>query len=103
MNQIKSLLKEMEQQLALFVVIVVALAAFLTGILVWKISVIPVTMIVVLVGGMAVCLQRIAIGQHGIVVAAQIILGVICEKTLFLLICAFFYVICILALRFCRK
>ena len=103
MNQIKTLIKENERQFALFTMIVTALVACLMGIMIWKLPVIQVCVMLVLVSGMAVCLQRAAIWLHGITIVALILLGVAFEKTLFLCICATFYAICILTLHFCRK
>lgn len=103
MNQIKVFMKENEQQFVLFGMIVAALAVILLGILVWKLPVIPVCLIFVLEAGMTVCMQRVPIWAHGVMIAAQIILGALVGAVLFLLTCAVFYVMGILALGFSRK
>ena len=103
MDQIKAFMKENEKQFVLFGMIVAALAVSLLGILVWKFSVIPVCILIVLETGMVVCMQRVPIWMHGVVVAAQLALGAFAGAVPFLLTCAVFYVIGILVLGFYRK
>lgn len=103
MNEIKTLVKENIQQLTLFGVIVVALVTILSGIMVWKLPVVSVCILVLMEAGIAVCLQNLPIWLHGLVVIAQVVMGAIFGKALFLFACAVFYIISILALDFREK
>lgn len=97
-----SALQENKSMLLLFAVIVAALAVILVSILVLDVPAIPVCIIVFLEAGMALCLHDVPIWLHGLVVIAQVIAGVLCGSTVFILLCAVVYLIGILTLRFIR-
>ena len=99
MNDIKALLKENKQQLALFGVVIAALFVILMGIFVWKLPVVAICVLLLIEAGMSVCMQDVPIWLHGIVAIAQVVVGIIFGKTIFLLLCALFYVVGILALN----
>ena len=99
MNDIKALLKENKQQLTLFGVVIAALFVILMGIFVWKFPVVAICVLLLIEAGMSVCMQDVPIWLHGIVAIAQVVVGIIFGKTIFLLLCAFFYVVGILALN----
>ena len=98
MNDKKALINENKDQLTLFGVIVAALLVILIGMLGWDVPVLAACILVVLEAGLAVCMQNAPIWLHGIVVIAQIIVGAIFGTVTFLVLCAVFYVIAILAL-----
>lgn len=98
MEDIKALVKENKQQLALFGIIAAALVVILIGILVWKLPVVAVCIFVLLEAGLAVCLQNLPVWLHGAVLIAQLIMGLIFGNGLFLMVCAVFYVMSILVL-----
>lgn len=98
MDDIKALVKENRQQLALSGIIIMALVVILIGILVWKLPVVSVCILVLLEAGLAVCLQDLPIWLHGAVLIAQLVLGLLFGNGMFLMVCAIFYVISILIL-----
>ena len=99
MNDIKALLKENKQQLTLFGVVIAALFVILMGIFVWKLPVVAICVLLLIEAGMSVCMQDVPIWLHGIVAIAQVVVGIIFGKTIFLLLRALFYVVGILALN----
>ncbi len=103
MNELKAMVEENKQQLTLFGVIVIALAIILAGILGWKLPAVSVCALVILEAGLAMCLQDIPIWLHGVIVIAQVAIGAIFGKVMFLLVCALFYVVGILALSIWNK
>lgn len=98
MENIKTFVDENKQHLALFGIIAAALLVIVIGILVWKLPVIPVCLVVFLEACLAVCLQDLPIWLHGIVLIAQLVMGLLFGNGMFLLVCALFYVISILVL-----
>ncbi|MBQ8279273.1 MAG: hypothetical protein IJZ23_05480 [Roseburia sp.] len=98
MDDIKALVKENRQQLALSGIVIMALVVILIGILVWKLPVVSVCILVLLEAGLAVCLQDLPIWLHGAVLIAQLVLGLLFGNGMFLMVCAIFYVISILIL-----
>lgn len=98
MDTIKSFVKEHKEYFALFGALVIALGIILIGILGLKLPAISVCIVVLLVAGMALCLQDLPIWLHGVVVAALAIVGIVFGKVWFLILSAVFYVVSILAL-----
>lgn len=98
MGDFKTLVKENKENVTLFGTVAAALLVIIIGVLVWEMPVVPVCILVLLEAGLSICLQDVPIWLHGIVVIAQIVLGAIFGKILFLLLCAVFYVAGILAL-----
>lgn len=103
MEDIKALVKEKKQNIALFGLIVAALAVILIGILVWKLPVIPVCIFVLLEATLAVCLQNVPVWIHGAVLIAQLIAGLLFGNGMFILLCAVYYVVSILVLSIWDK
>lgn len=103
MEEIKALVKENKQHIALFGLIVAALAVVLIGILVWKLPVLPVCIFVLLEAGLAVCLQDLSVWIHGAILIAQLIVGLLFGNGMFILVCAVYYVVSILVLSICDK
>ena len=99
MEDIKGLVKENKQHIALFGMIVAALAVILIGILVWKLPVVSVCIFVFLEAGLAVCLQELPVWLHGAVLIAQLIIGLLFGNGMFILLCALYYVVSIVVLR----
>lgn len=94
--------RENKSMLILFGVIVAVLLVILVSMITLQMSVVPVCVIVVIEAALAVCLHDVPIWLHGLVIIAQIIAGVLCGATVFMVLCALIYVVGILALRFIR-
>lgn len=103
MNDIKALVKENKQQLILFGVVLAALFVILMGIFVWKLPAVAICVLLLIEAGLSVCMQDVPIWLHGIIAIAQVVVGVIFGKATFLLLCALFYVVGILALNVWNK
>ena len=88
--------------LILFGVFAVVLFVVLFSMIKLDMSVVPVCVIVVIEAALAVCLHDVPIWLHGLVVIAEIVVGALCEVTLFMVLCAVVYVVGILALRYIR-
>lgn len=92
--------RENKSMLILFGVIVAVLVVILVSMLVLEMPVIPVCVIVAIEGALAACLHDVPIWLHGLVIIAQIVAGVLCGATVFMVLCALIYVVGILAPRF---
>jgi len=103
MEDIKGLIKENKQNIALFGIIVAALVVILIGILSWKLPVIPVCILILLESGLAVCLQDLPIWLHGAVLIAQLLIGLLFGSGTFIFLCAIYYVVSILVLSIWDK
>lgn len=99
MSNIKELVNENKQQITLFGVIAAALFVILIGIFVWKLPVVAICVLLLLEAGFAVCMQDVPVWVHGLAVIAQAAVGAIFGRMVFLLLCALFYVVGILALN----
>ena len=98
-----AVLEENRPYLILFGVIVAALLVILVSILSLHLPVVSVCLILLIEAGMAVCLQQVPIWLHGIVVIAEVVLGIITGKWIFMLMCVAINVVGILALKFMRN
>lgn len=96
------IVSENKSMLLLFAVIVVVLAVILISILRLDMSVVSVCAIVLLEVGLAVCLHDVPIWLHALVIIAQIVVGVLCASTVFMILCAVIYLAGIFTLRFIR-
>lgn len=96
-------LEENKPYLALFAVIVAALLVILISILALKLPVVSICVMVLIAAGIAVCLQNEPIWLHGLVVLAEIIAGILCGKTVFMILLAALYVVGILVLKLLRN
>lgn len=90
--------QENKKMFLLFGMIVAALAVILIGILVLDLPVVPVCVIVLIEAGLAVCLNNVPIWLHVLVIAAQIVVGVLCGNPVFLALAAVLYLIAIFIL-----
>lgn len=96
-------LEENKPYLALFAVIVAALLVILISILALKLPVVSICIMVLIAAGIAVCLQNEPIWLHGLVVLAEIVAGILCGKTVFMILLAALYVVGILVLKLLRN
>ncbi len=96
-------LEENKQYLALFALIVVALLVILISILALKLPVVSICIMVLLEAGIAACLQNEPIWLHGLLVLVEIIAGILCGKTIFMILLAALYVVGILVLKLLRS
>ena len=103
MNKVKDFMKDNQQQLIIFGVVLAALFVVLMGIFIWKLPVVSICVLLLLEAGISVCMQDVPIWLHGMIVIAQLVVGFIFQKVIFLLICAMFYVVGILALNVLGK
>lgn len=94
----KAFLDENREQLTLFGVIVAALLIIIIGILTCDIPVVWACLLVLLEAILAVCMQDVPIWLHGLVVIAQVVVGAVFGTVVFLVLCAIFYIVGILAL-----
>ncbi len=93
---------ENRQMLVLFGVIVAALLTILVSILGLGMPAVPVCVIILLEAGMALCLHDVPVWLHGLVVLAEILVGALAGKLIFMVLCAAMYLVFILSLRFWR-
>lgn len=93
---------ENRKLLIVFGIIVTALLVILASILGLHIPAVPVCVIVLLEAGMAVCLHDVQIWLHGLVIAAQVIAGVVTGNVVFMLLCCVIYLVGIFALKYLR-
>ncbi|MDD6307640.1 MAG: hypothetical protein PUA75_12025 [Clostridiales bacterium] len=93
---------ENRSMLILFGVIVAVLLVILVSIITLKMPVVPICVIVLIEAALAACLHDVPIWLHGLVVIAQIVAGVLCGVTVFMILCALVYIAGILSLRFIR-
>lgn len=98
-----SIISENKSMLVLFVVIVAVLAVILASIMALKVAVVPVCVIVLIEIALAICLQKVPIWLHGVVSIAQIVAGVLCGMTVFMVMCVVVYWLGIIALRIMRN
>lgn len=101
-GSIAEALGENKQMLILFGVIVAALLVILVSIMGLHVPVVPVCVIVLIEAALAVCLHDVPIWLHGLVVIAQVVAGVLCGNTIFIVLCAVIYLVGILALKAIR-
>ena len=90
MEKIKQLIRKPAVVLGVF--LVVALAMILISILALKLPVVGVCTIVILEAVLAVCLNKIPIWIHGLVVIAQIVAGILCSKIVLMVLMVVGYV-----------
>ena len=93
---------ENRSMLILFGVIVAVLLVILVSIITLKMPVVPICVIVLIEAALAACLHDVPIWLHGLVVIAQIVAGVLCGVTVFMILCVLVYFVGILSLRFIR-
>ena len=99
MSQKDVFLNENRDQLTLFGVIVAAIIIIMIGILAWNVPVLLACILILLEAALAVCMQNVPIWVHGAIVIAEVVLGALVGRALFLLLCGIFYMLSILALN----
>ena len=85
-------LKENSALIMLCVFVVFAVLEIVLGILVWKME-----------AGLAACLHNLPVWLHGIVAAAEIVVGIISGKVIFMLIGILCYGAALFALKFQKE
>ncbi len=98
-----AIIEDNKQYLALFAVIVAALLVILISILALKLPVVAICIMVLIEAGLAACLQNEPIWLHGLIVLVEIIAGILCGKTVFMILLAALYVVGILVLKLLRS
>lgn len=93
---------ENKSMLILFGVIVAALLVILIAILGLDVPIVPVCVIVLIEAALAVCLHDVPIWLHALVVAAQIVAGILCHNVIFVAMCVVIYLLGILTLKVVR-
>lgn len=101
-TKVGTIVGENKSMLILFGVIVAVLLVILVSMIVLKMPVVPVCAIVLIEAALAACLHDVPIWLHGLVVIAQIVAGVLCGVTVFMILCVLVYFVGILSLRFIR-
>lgn len=96
-------LKENSALIMLCVFVVFAVLEIVLGILVWKMPVVSVCIVVLMEAGLAACLHNLPVWLHGIVAAAEIVVGIISGKVIFMLIGILCYGAALFALKFQKK
>jgi len=94
---------ENKSMLILFGVIVAALLVILIAILGLDVPVVPVCVIVLIEAALAVCLHDVPVWLHALVLAVQIVAGVLCHNVWLMVMCAALYLLGILTLRVMRN
>ena len=94
--------KENKDMVVLFGVIVAALLVILISILGLDIPVVPVCVLVLIEAALAACLHDVPIWVHILAIVAQLVAGILCGNTVFIILCLVIYVLGILSLRFSR-
>ena len=89
-------LKENSALIMLCVFVVFAVLEIVLGILVWKMPVVSVCIVVLIEAGLAACL-------HKLVAAAEIVVGIISGKVIFMLIGILCYGAALFALKFQKE
>ena len=87
----------------LCVFVVFAVLEIVLGILVWKMPVVSVCIVVLIEAGLAACLHNLPVWLHGIVAAAEIVVGIISGKVIFMLIGILCYGAALFALKFQKE
>lgn len=93
---------ENKSMLILFGVIVAALLVILIAILGLDVPIVPVCVIVLIEAALAVCLHDVPIWLHALVVAAQIVAGILCHNVILVAMCVVIYLLGILTLKVVR-
>jgi len=78
----------------------ITVAMIILGIKVCNMPVVVVCLVVIIEAALAMCLQNIPIWVHGLVLIAELIVGILCELTAFVIFAAIVYVAAIVALHF---
>lgn len=102
-RELAAVFEDNRSYLALFAVIVAALLVILISILALKLPVVAICIMVMLEAGVAACLQNEPIWLHGLVVLVEVVAGILCGKTVFMILLAALYVVEILVMKLLRS
>lgn len=91
-------LQEKRQRKAILIFVCCMAAVIITTILVCKIPVVPMCVILLLEVLLAACMHGMPLGVHMMLMMAEIIIGIVCGKGLFLVLCAVIYLAAVLML-----
>lgn len=93
---------ETQGMLVLFAAIVAAIGTVLLSILVFKIPVLVTCVMIALDVAIALCLRDVPIWLHGLVLAVELVTGIIVKRVVFMILCVVIYLLTILEMRFMR-
>lgn len=82
---------------------VVSLILILVAMLVLNEFVVPVCVLIILEAGMAAFLHKVELWKHGILLAAQVVAGIVIGRVPLVIICVIAYVAATAALQFISK
>ena len=93
-------IKENEKTIAIVAFVVAVLILVLISIFGLKEFVVPVCGLIILEAGMAACLHKVELWKHGVMLAAQIVAGIIISRVPLVIVCVIAYVAATVALQF---
>lgn len=99
----KAFLKEKKEWIALAGFVIVALAAIILGICIWKVPVVAMCVLVILEVGIAVMLHNAELWFHAVVILIEVIAGVLAARVAPILLCIAVYVAAAAVLRVLDK
>lgn len=79
---------------------IITVAMIILGIKLCEMPVVTVCLVIIIEAAMAMCLQNLPIWIHGLVLIGELIVGILCELTLFVVFACIVYIAAILALHF---
>ncbi|MCF0130753.1 MAG: hypothetical protein HUJ71_03455 [Pseudobutyrivibrio sp.] len=95
-SKVKKGLRISDKQTNIYLVVIITLAllCMLIGILGLKLEAVGVCAIVILEALLATLLNRIQLWIHGLVVMAHIVVGLVVDRSIFMVLMAAFYIAC---------
>ena len=102
-NNVSEKAKANEKPIAIGAFALVALILILIAVFGLNEFVVSVCVLVILEAGMAVCLHKAELWKHGVMLAAQIVAGIIISRISLVIICIVAYVAATAALQFITK
>lgn len=96
-------LKENKLLIMLCSFVFLAVLTIILGMLVFHVPVVTVCIVILIEAGMAVCLHDLPIWVHGIVMIAEIILGIAVGKVVYMLLADLCYLAAIFLVKFARE
>lgn len=96
-------LEEHKPLIMLCSLLFVILLTIILGMLVFKIPVVTICIVVLIEAALAACLHDLPIWLHGIVMVAELVLGIIVHQIIFMLLADICYLAAIYLLKFLRE
>lgn len=93
---------ENKDMIILFGVIAASILVILISILGLDIPVVPVCVLVLIEAALAACLHDVPIWVHILTIVVQLVAGILCGNTVFIILCLVIYVLGILSFRFAK-